>query len=141
MASIFELFILEISRIIVNTGEMSIFAMMKKIIRKYISYFLLLIIAVHSVPKELVHELQHHDDTQDSSYSKFTNNEVGKKHTHCDAFHFEGPVLLNNYQIFGFYEDFSPYIYSDTYVSSYFLQGVDENSERGPPQNHVAILG
>jgi hypothetical protein len=95
---------------------------------------MLLVITAFCIPKELLHELHHHTDTIDVTYAANSNHEVGQKHTHCDVFQFNGPVLFYSYQIFNFSEDFTPYIYSVVFSDEYFHLTTSDNLNRGPPE-------
>ncbi|MGI8892389.1 MAG: hypothetical protein ACR2GN_02905 [Bacteroidia bacterium] len=58
--------------------------------RQALSIFFLCVFAIITVPKELIHELHHHEDTLHIECSRdFSGTRVEDHHIHCDYLNFE----------------------------------------------------
>ena len=114
-------------------SEISYICSVKKRINKYFAVLLLAVMTAYSIPKELLHELHHHTDTVDGFYKSDATKEIGTKHTHCDVFHFEGPVLFYSFNENTITDNFTPYIHTATFIEEYFYHTTYDNFQRGPP--------
>ena len=98
--------------------------------RQLFSYFLLFVFILVSVPKELIHELHHHEDTvHHSCPTNFNGYKIEDHHVHCD-------YLKLEVQPYSFYNtlvvDFIPYYYS--------VFSVKENPFLKPQQKELITL-
>ena len=106
-------------------------------IKKYVAYILLFVMTAYSIPKELLHELHHHTDTVDSSYKANASKEINTKHTHCNAFNFDGPVLFYSFYVFNFEDDATYFPFVIASIEPYFIHSLHEHFQRGPPNIYL----
>lgn len=69
--------------------------------RQALSYFLLFVFTLLSVPKELIHELHHHEDTVHHLCNHdFSDEKVEGQHLHCDYLKLEINPFIRNSNFF-----------------------------------------
>lgn len=100
--------------------------------RKYISFLLLLASTLFIVPKEYLHELQHHTDTVDVPVHT-SETTVGSIHHHCDVLQlFVEP--FDNFKQDLFFANFLLFENAAVFILPHFDTQVNKAfSIRGPP--------
>ncbi|MBK6446843.1 MAG: hypothetical protein IPQ03_06340 [Bacteroidetes bacterium] len=99
--------------------------------RKYLSIFLLFLLGNILLPKELIHEFFHQEETCDVICSPGDGPEIGPEHRHCDILQLSSPPLYCSAVVFHFHlnvlENIAPvYKVSDNfcvYKGLHFLRG------------------
>lgn len=104
-----------------------------KMFKKVIAYFLLLVISLVVVPKELIHSFTEHNDTEDRLHFPDAPISIDVEHTHCD-------FLKINVPLYCFEFDFTQEILPNSYFSftAYKTQSIVSSCVlnlclRGPP--------
>src|SRR5437870_2217339 len=65
-----------------------------KVYKKILSFLLLAALGLAISPKELLHELSHHQDTKDIICNASCNKHLSNRHQHCDVLQLTTPPLL-----------------------------------------------
>lgn len=105
-----------------------------KMFKKFIAYFLLLVISLVVVPKELIHSFTEHSDTEDSIHFPNAPISVDVEHTHCDFLNINVPLYCFE---FDFTQEILPtsYFNFNAYKTQSLVSSCVLNlSLRGPPQ-------
>jgi hypothetical protein len=102
-------------------------------LHKILAIILLGVFAWHTTPREFLHQLAPHQDTQDHHNKKYDGLSFSEKHKHCDflqigvepyeqiSFHYQAPVQPVQW------------IYALPYIPAVERQHYADASLRGPP--------
>ena len=110
---------------------------MSIVIKKHISFLLLLIVLLFIVPTELFHELYGHEDTVCFTHTVKT---IENKHHHCDILKYHAPSFIENSSIKYSDKPFDFTIKSVTEYSYIFSRIFSSFLLRGPPTVAVSTL-
>jgi hypothetical protein len=100
------------------------------LLRKYISYFLLLTISLFIVPKEYIHDIYNHQDTRCFEHQQ---SSFEKAHIHCEILKYNTPHYCFSYQIFLLPFAFLQGTFSAFQLHSRFIQMLHHFDLRAPP--------
>lgn len=101
-------------------------------LNKIIASFLLLVLSVFIVPKELLHELHHHDTIHQSSTSE-EGTQIENIHHHCIALQLHSPPFISSLNYFNVLLESSKITFYDRNEGHYFSHFYNLNLLRGPP--------
>lgn len=102
-------------------------------IKKYISLFLLLVISVFIVPKELVHILVNHNDTEDVRTVPDAPQSIEHQHIHCEFLKLNAPLYFSDFKFFSFEQAFRYFTYNTNIENRNSIFVFLLPSLRGPP--------
>ena len=101
---------------------------------KHIAIFLLIVISVFIIPKELVHAFYGHNDTVHAvSHSENGLPAIEKEHQHCDILNFNAPLYFLSLSFFKSYEKPVALYNSENCKSLFLSPAFRLFSFRGPP--------
>ncbi len=101
-------------------------------LNKIIASFLLLVLSVFIVPKELLHELHHHD-TIHQTHTNDSGTQVDKIHHHCIVLQLSAPPFLAALNYFNILPSETNLTFYCVKGSRYFSHFFNLSQLRGPP--------
>lgn len=102
-------------------------------LRKFISVVLLAVISFYSTPKELLHGLTNHHDTQDVICTDYCEHHFTSEHKHCEVLQLTTPPFHHPINNLSFISDKLLCIISVESTSSYHSSYSSFLFFRGPP--------
>ena len=104
--------------------------------KKFISFFLLLLISVFVVPKELIHTLVDHNDTEDIRTVPNAPLSIEHQHTHCEFLKLNVPLYFSDFKFFQAELPYSYFIFETFNEQSSIAPSFQLPALRGPPSFH-----
>ena len=101
--------------------------------KKHIALFLLLVVSVFIVPKELVHSLIEHNDTEDAIPFPDAPTSIEHQHTHCEFLKLNVPLYLSEFTFFDFILPTSYFVFETFGVQPFHASSFLLPALRGPP--------
>ena len=101
--------------------------------KKYIALILLLVISVVLIPKELIHSLTDHADTEDGRCVPNAPISFEKQHQHCEFLKLNVPHYFFEHKFFLFALSSIYYHFSEQIAEKPFLISLNQSCLRGPP--------
>ncbi len=102
--------------------------------QKSIALFLLAVISFFITPKELIHELHHHEDSMDVLCMDACKDHVSEQHQHCDVLQLTTPPLYHHVASFSFNVVSIPFSFLVKSTTSYVADRAFSFYLRGPPE-------
>ncbi|MBL4654426.1 MAG: hypothetical protein JKY33_01205 [Bacteroidia bacterium] len=103
------------------------------LLKRTISYLIILSLGLVVFPKELVHELHEHEDTIHKLCEKHSGPHFEKEHTHCDILNFQFPPFFHTYTLINMITPFLFEVGIQDLPFSIFNTITDSNPSRAPP--------
>lgn len=106
---------------------------MNKDLKKYISFFLLLVLSILIAPKDLIHDMHHHDTIDVHSHNNSDVN-IGEQHHHCLVLQLSFPEYYKSIEFFKIFLNRGGNTLWLGTVERIFSRSVQQHFLRGPPQ-------
>ena len=102
-------------------------------IKKHISLFLLLVISVFIIPKELVHSIIDHHDTEDVRTVPDAPQSIEHQHIHCEFLKLNVPLYFSDFKFLSFSQPAIYFVFNVANIQNISGSSLELFTLRGHP--------